>query len=219
MGYFYNKVDAVGNVINNKKVNMDFFYKYKVSNQEGVFGRLGYRQLSEYCFDSYGYVRLWESGTTFYPPEFVPNHDMIAIAMAPKANGDLVAGIASSVFVFELNKDFEPSFENFYLPQGDVVYNDKERFDAYFDAYYWKEQNEIQVICLAQKKKKLGFENSKLVSILYQKNKPKRVAEILINEKADLTDFLPAKDGNVVIIEYFSKQKKIEKRFQKLNYS
>lgn len=217
-GYFFDIIDSVGNFKKRKVVRNEVFNKYKIINQEGKLGRLGWRNILEYSDDNFGSIVFWDAGTSFYPPDFQPKHKQFSIPMPELAEKTFGNTIASCALIFEMDKNLEPFYGSFVFPSGNIVLNDKERYDAFVDAYYVKDKSAINIIALAGKKKKLGFERTKLVSIVYEKNKPLNIKEYDVNESADLTDFLPGKPGYMLVLEYFKKSKTITKRLEKLNY-
>lgn len=83
---------------------------------------------------------------------------------------------------------------------------------------YNKEINGIIIEGIAERNKKLGYSKDRFISLMYKEGLPLSSDEIELDEKATMTDFIEAKPGYVLIIEYFENEKKINKRLEKLSY-
>lgn len=139
----------------------------------------------------------------------------------PANSGDITPSnaVSKSLFVLELDNDLGVSSTKTLGEQaGAIKYDENKYFDANIMAYYNNKSGALNILSIVSANKKTPFKKSKVVSILSRPGEALKTDEFDFSEKATTTEFFPAKEGYIVILEYFEKEKKITKRIEKLNY-
>lgn len=63
-----------------------------------------------------------------------------------------------------------------------------------------------------------GEKNNTIVGVISNTKGEYSQDKVDINTEADYVEALPAQAGNVLFLEYFKKEKKLDMKFQKMNY-
>jgi hypothetical protein len=171
--------------------------------------------------------------------EFVRNSDgeIFAIGEQYKKGGNYMTGLKINIFnlvIFQFGADysikkihtFEKDKNSFGFPAGMMVFNSKmmsymaksyNAFDfSFVQASADKGTFVVSYINYDREKGEKG--KNVLGSVIYTPEKVFTVDKLSLNRKS--TDYFvyPAKDGYVLVSEYFKKEKRIESRLEKLNY-
>lgn len=201
------------------------FGKYLSLNETGQIGKNNFAQIQK-LFMLNGKVNV-----LFSIQKTVRESGMVGLGFysgvsiympLPKLSEELtaVSAMKHNLYLLELDKDL--TVVGIYPISGAreaaLSFDDEKYFDADMKSYYSSRANSITIISRVVANKRTPFKKDKVVVLLYAPGQPLKADEFDVSEKATSTEFFPAKQGFIVIVEYFEKEKRLSKRIEKLNY-